>query len=206
MLGFLTRRAPRTNGRVRYPVHLGVEPLERRDVPSALTINISYGSTRMVTVYGVLSDVPNVANQPVTITGKVQGTTATDSLGDYSLTEVADGTGVVTASSNGASANTSITDLAPVINTFQATEGTGDMWTFSGTVTYRSPQGLSVVLGGAPVSVPGNSAPVRADGTFSVCIQLNGTPSDNGLVWARTTSPYGLVSNTAYDDVVQTGV
>jgi hypothetical protein len=223
MLGFLTGRAPKPKAPVRRPVRLEIERLEARDMPSgglpvidsggsaappALTLAVSYNTGKSITLSGQLTNVATVANQEIDITGVATGSTTTDTAGDYTITLTASGLGNVMATEpvSGATAAATLVDAMPMLMSFKAVEGTGDLWTFSGTVTYRTPgiQSVIINLSGAPVSVAGKTISVNSAGTFTTCIQLDGTTDDNGLVNAIAVSPYGTQSNTWSTDVEQT--
>ena len=89
---------------------------------------------------------------------------------------------------------------APVISDFGATQGMGDIWTFSGSVTdVDDPvEGMIVNLGGvlAGYSV---TATVQADGTFSLTREFLGLQS--GPATAQTQDPHGAYSNEAWYEI-----
>src|SRR5207302_981239 len=97
---------------------------------------------------------------------------------------------------------------------FMGKEDAGDVWEFSGTVTWTHPfQSMSGQVQGPP---PVGIVPVtfRGDGTlangvytgtFDVCIQLNGLSSDNGTYIATATDFWGTQSNQAMNCIWQSG-
>jgi len=87
----------------------------------------------------------------------------------------------------------------PVISQFSATEGSGGLWTFTG--TSMPVKGFVVTFSGLP-SVSGKTATVAADGTFVLSMFMN--PNENGGVGAVTQDTNGLKSNTALVSVSQT--
>jgi hypothetical protein len=89
---------------------------------------------------------------------------------------------------------------APVITGFQANRGSGNCWTFSGTVIDQNPAGLTVTFGGLP-SLQGQVATTNASGYFSLTVQLQ--PGECGMATAQTTDWAGLQSNVATASVVQ---
>jgi hypothetical protein len=207
MLGFLTRRGrarPRPVRPVR-PALLGLEQLEARDAPATLTMSVSYGTGRNITLFGHLGDVPDNTNQLVVVSGQATGTTRTNANGDYSLSVTAAGLGVVTGTSNGASASVTLTSPTLSIDTFASSEGGGGLFTFTGSVSQpgRSVAGLQITFGGIP-SMQGQTATVQADGTFSVVVQLSGKPADTGFASADVTDAWGTAAPTEYDYVYQT--
>src|SRR5262245_3274937 len=116
MLGVLSRRRASAPRACR---PLGLETLEDRNSPSTLTLSVTYGSGRNVTLSGTLSDHPNPGGQTINFAGKVSGAAVTSAqasvpgLGDvtvlaadgsshlavgvYSVTLQATGLGDVTA-------------------------------------------------------------------------------------------------------------
>lgn len=92
---------------------------------------------------------------------------------------------------------------APVIHNFVGTAGTGDVWTFSGTVTDvdDSVQGWQVSFGGI-LSTYGYTATVNADGTFEIIQQFPNLQS--GMATASTSDPHGLQSALASYEVFVT--
>ncbi|MFO0879317.1 MAG: hypothetical protein U0840_18380 [Gemmataceae bacterium] len=175
--------------------------------PMNLTLNVSYGVGRQVTLSGDLMGSGDVANVAISITGSATGQTSTDADGEYSLTVEASNLGMVTATAGDglASAWSEITDEPPVITDFEAIEGADRVWTFRGTLTYhRYFDSLQVFFGGQPVSIVNQSTSANNTGYFELVLVLNGQNSDNGQVWAQGQSAFGLLSDMAFDYVHQT--
>src|SRR5947209_4645846 len=128
MFGFLTHRAPKTKA-PRRTFRPRLECLEERVVldntalasstTAMLSLSVMYGPGKLVTLYGHLTDTVNsAANKTVTFHGKVEDTTTTDSNGDYTLTELADGLGNVTAETADSNvASVTLADVAPSLLT-----------------------------------------------------------------------------------------
>lgn len=190
-----------------------LESLEGRLSPTAMTatlsLNVSYGLGRNVTLSGDLTATPNPGNQLITIQGMVNGQVVTDAEGRYSLSANANYLGVVSAQkADGSSsvATTAITDAAPIVSVFNAIEGAEGMWSLQGTVSYHRPfEALTVNFGGTAVSINGRTTEASSNGVFTLSVQLNGTVSDNGTIWAEAISPWGLVSSRMYETIHQTG-
>jgi hypothetical protein len=193
--------SPRTRS-----VRPSLEALETRDCPSFLTLSVNYGHQRDVTLSGKLSGTPTPAGQSVQLSGEVNGTAITDANGNYSLTLQAAGLGQVLAQTADHLSNIAraiLYDNAPMISSFFGVEGADDVWTFTGTVNYRDPLGLTIDFGGIR-SLNGQTTTVDSTGHFSFTIQLDGTSWDNGTVTAMTTDWWGLQSNMAEDYIHQT--
>jgi hypothetical protein len=207
MFGLLLRKKKARPAGPPRRTRLGLETLEGREVPSSVTLNVTYGQGRSITLSGTLSGAPNVANQPISIQGQASGRATTDSSGNYTITLTASGLGQVTAtdadgSSNIATAN--LTDTAPVLLTFGGSEGSTE-WTFSGTTSYgRYYSDLTVNFSGSVQSMQGKSTTVAGDGSFAYLIELNGTATDNGTVYVKVVDAWGLVSNQLSTNVFQT--
>jgi hypothetical protein len=84
---------------------------------------------------------------------------------------------------------------APVISNFTATQGSNNVWTFTGLVTDDSPAGLTVNFGGLP-SLQDKTATVGADGRFSLTVAL--AQGESGEATAQVTDWWGLTSNLAW--------
>jgi hypothetical protein len=207
VFGLLSRRA-RKNSVSGRPVRLGLEALEARDVPSNLMTSVEYLGGRNIAIHGNLSGTSTPGGQVITIWGKATGTATTDSNGNFTADLTATGLGAVYEQTPGSNqAETDLTDTAPVIDSFFASEGPNHMWTFTGHVTYNqpSPYGLVINFGGQPISLTGQTANVAPDGTFTFAIQLNGTYPDNGTATAQTTDAWGNSSNIAMCLITQMG-
>lgn len=185
----------------------GLERLETRDCPSALTMSLTYGPQHQVTLQGTLSGGASVANQPISFSGVVSGTAYTNASGNYSATLVAQSLGNALAqTADGLSnvAQVAVNNVAPVINNFIASCSAANFWTVSGTVTDEYPAGLIVNFGGSVNSMYGATTTVQPNGTFSYTQQLTNNCNDNGVVTAQVTDWWGLVSNVASSYIRQT--
>jgi hypothetical protein len=189
--------------------HPRLEALEDRTAPATLTLNVSYMAGKSLVLSGQLSDTPNPGFRSISISGKVTATTFTNVLGQYNAMVSATGLGDVSVTATDGSSNTvtaTLTDQAPVLTSFDAVEGQTHCWTFRGTVTYhRHFNTMTINLGGVPVSIQGKTATADNTGHFEITLMLNGYSSDNGTVWAKAVSPWGLESNMLTDYVHQTG-
>lgn len=163
-----------------------------------ITLQVSYGQGRMVTLSGVVTDC-DPGGLVVQFCGQVVGCTVTNEDGTFSLTAEAAGLGTVNAQTvnhQGLASNVASVQLAsaaPVIHQFEATQE-GGFWVFHGVVKDESPAGLIVTFGGLP-SLEGQTAVVQRDGTFTLVIQLQ--PGEQGTATAMTTDWWGLDSNIA---------
>lgn len=186
-----------------------LEALEDRFSPATLSLNVSYGLGRLVTLHGSLTDTSTPGNQLITIQGVVNGQVVTDAAGNYSLGATPNYLGMVSAQKTDGSSNVAsapITDIPPTIRAFDAIEGPGNMWTLTGTLTYHRPfDTLTVHIGGVPVHINGRTTTADSTGAFGVAVQLDGTVNDNGSIWAEALSPWGLVSERAYEYIQQPG-
>jgi hypothetical protein len=125
--------------------------------------------------------------------------------GNFDVTTTASSLGNVTAlavnqsTNHGNSVSSPIIDQAPVISNLTASQGSGNLWTFTGQVTDdQSVVGLVVTLGGLP-SLQGVTATVNSQGWFSVTVQLKA--SESGTATAQTKDLWGLASNIAWTTV-----
>jgi hypothetical protein len=163
-----------------------------------VALAMTYGSQRTVTLSGQVSDI-DAGSLSLNFTGVVTGSVSVNSNGTFTLTTTATGLGTIQASTTdlwgqlSTSNQVIVSSPPPVITSFTATLGLGNLWTFTGTVNDPSPAGLYVQLGG----VPGLSgaATVLADGTFSVTVQL--AQGVSGYATAQTTDWWGQQSNQA---------
>jgi hypothetical protein len=139
----------------------------------------------------------------VTFSGSgVSASVTLSSSGNFDLFTTATSLGSVTATAVNQSTNKStgvsspITDQAPVISSFQASQSSGNVWTFTGQVTDdQSVAGLVVTLGGLP-SLQGKTATVNSQGWFSITVQLKA--GESGTATAQTNDWWGMASNIAW--------
>jgi hypothetical protein len=165
-----------------------------------LSLSISYGSQHNVTLSGRLTDL-DAGSRPVSITGVAAGTPVTDRSGNFSLTTTASALGEVDATESdlwgqvSSKATVMVSDTAPVIQNFAVIHGTGNTWIFQGSVVAGHAEGLVVTFGGHS-ALAGQTATVRADGTFSVALTL--PPGAYFTASAITTDWWGLTSDPVY--------
>lgn len=164
----------------------------------SLSLSVSYGSGRMVTLTGQVSD-SAPGSLTVSFTGKVVGSVVTNTDGTFSGTFEATALGLVSATvTNGlgfasSAASVTLVSNAPVISAFLATFET-QTWVFTGRVTDESATGLVVHFSGLP-SLEGKTAVVQADGTFQLIVLLQ--QGEEGTALAKATDWWGLDSNEA---------
>jgi hypothetical protein len=181
------------------------------DANPFITFTVTYGQQRQIMIIGKVYD-ESPGGRTVTISGMASGTATTDPAGNFCLALTATGLGTISASTTDPAGNASntpivtLTSNAPQITNFTGSEEQGDWYEFTGRVLDESPTGLTLYLGGAPVSLSGASCTVRSDGTFDFRVQLTGTTTDDGVATAMVTDWWGLTSNTATWTVSQTGV
>jgi hypothetical protein len=185
---------------------------------STLTLSVtSYGPGKNVTLAGSLTNTANYANQTINITGVCTGTAVTDSNGNYSVTLAASKLGTVNAQTADGSSNVAsvtLTDTAPTITNFVGVETEGDIWDFTGTVSWNeSWSTMSGQIQGPPkigtVTILATSNGTMSNGvctgSFTEAIQLDGTQATDGSYVATVTDCWGTVSNQALYDVWQSG-
>src|SRR5262245_60265610 len=184
-----------------------LEVLEGREVPATLTLSVAYGVSRQITLSGSLIDHPNPSLQTINVSGKATGTTMTNMQGQFSVTLEATGLGTVIAAvmdSSTTPVSVTLTD-APLSLTFDAVEATGHVWTLQGQINYsQRPPALIVYFGGSPTSLQMMTTGATSSGHYELGVMLNGTPSDNGIAWAKVVSPWGTESPLALDSITQT--
>jgi hypothetical protein len=177
------------------------------DAAPIITLYHSWGANKSVTLSGqVVDEYPS--GLTVTFSGAYSGSTTTDSNGFFTLTYTASSLGSVTASTVDASSqssntpSTTLSNMAPVITSFTYTyEGNG-YYLFVGTVYDEFVEGLVVAFDGL-ATLQSQTANVLADGTFSLYVQLNGTPSDDGLAVATVTDWWDILSDESTVYVTQ---
>jgi hypothetical protein len=195
MFGILTRSA-RTPGFTPRRARLGVEQLETRDCPSALTF-MNFGVSvlnigKQVELRGTISDT-NPTSVQVNFTGVAIGSVYADANGFFDVKTNASGLGTVNASAidnsgNVAGASGQVTDMAPSM-TLNFTNGPNKQVTLSGKVTDAQPGGMTVTFSG----VATGSVVTNADGTFSKTL----TATALGTIYATTQDVWGLSSAAA---------
>lgn len=86
---------------------------------------------------------------------------------------------------------------APQIINFGGGQESGNIWIISGDVVDEAPGGLTVTLGGDPVTLRGQTLTTDANGHFELAVALNTDGTDDGRLTAQTTDAQGLASNLA---------
>jgi hypothetical protein len=165
------------------------------NIQTTVTASVTYNTHRSVTITGQLTST-NPGGQRIDFAGVVNGWALTQADGSYSFPATASGVGSVTvsyANAMGASTTIQVTSDAPVVSGMDVVIGTGDVATFSGSVTDEEPEGLVVTITGYQIN---GTATVQADGTFSYSVQL--PPAYSGSVSAVTTDWWGQMSNSDY--------
>ncbi len=212
MLGLLTRSRRPAPPAARRPVLPSLEWLESRDCPSALTLNVSYGSGRTITLFGNVSGgncSPSLGggSGPATVvfSGSATGSAPVDGFGNFKYTTQAQSLGEVDAVTSDGESNKASVFLSsgpPVISNFKAVEfGNTNYWDITGHVTDGSfsAAGLTVQISGVPVTIDNNGAGryavVDSNGNFDVQVCLNGTVTDNGSIYADCTDAWNFQSN-----------
>jgi hypothetical protein len=153
---------------------------------------------RQVVVAGHVQD-ENPAGASVMFSGVATGQTTVNESGQFQATLSVSQLGQITAVARdsagllSAPVSLTVSNVAPVITSFTATEGANRLWTFSGTVSDEAAAGLAVTFASAISALNGLTVTVSANGTFSVTVQL--TTSDYGSVAATLTDWWGEESN-----------
>jgi hypothetical protein len=199
---------------------LGTAEASSTDSSPGLMLSATTGQNQTVTLSGrVTSGQPGgagLAGVSVAFSGAVAGSALTDAYGNFSYQTMASDGGTVRASISDAagltsSASAQVTSgsgltlsrnqpsgpmgsMPPTISSFQATEGSGHSWTFTGHVQDASPAGLQVHFGGL-ASLFGKTATVGADGSFLLAATLQ--PGEDGSANAQATDAAGMNSNMA---------
>jgi hypothetical protein len=165
--------------------------------PTITGLSITYGAKKIVTVSGTVTDVDS-GGLAVTFSGVVVGSATTAANGSFTLMATATGLGNITMSvtdlwSQTGTAQVAVAPDAPTISNFTGIQALS-LWTFTGTVTAPSLQGMQVTLGGLPEL---NNAPVtiNADGLFIAVVQL--AAGESGTASAQATDCWGQLSNKA---------
>jgi hypothetical protein len=165
-------------------------------------LSVTYNGKKSITISGTVTDpLSSSAGLTITFTGQATGTAVTDGNGYFSFTTDAIGLGTVLLSTSdhlglGANAGVSLQAPAPTISNFAVSEGGNAIFTFSGTVSAMTPNGLTVTFGGIPALLR-QTATVGSDGSFQLLVHLQADGSDNGMATAQTTDWWGQLSNQA---------
>jgi hypothetical protein len=172
------------------------------DQPPYITMSVTYGSQRTVTLEGTVYDEsPN--GIPVAISGVVTSQTVNaDSQGHFTLTTVASSLGDVhgRATDFGGQqsnlATVTLVNSAPRIVDMVVTCTGQNTYVLTGRVIDESPGGLTVTLGGEVDGFSGRTVTVGSDGTFSITAVIT-DPNDRGEITAQVTDWWGLTSDLA---------
>jgi hypothetical protein len=185
-----------------------LEHLESRDVPSTLTLNVTFPVNKVFTLTGTLSNSPNLGGVVINFTGVYTGSTATNSDGTFVVPASATSLGTITArTADGTSnaATVTLSDATPCISGFGVIQGPNQAYTFEGTVSYPySYADLTVVFtpeGSNPRTIANlvamnqnHSSGVDNTGHFEWSVVLDNTPDDNGYVNAQAFTGWGTAS------------
>jgi hypothetical protein len=167
--------------------------------PSITGLSISYGTGHQVTITGTVNDY-SPGGRTVTFSGVVSGSVTTNSDGTFSFAGTASALGTVRVTTtdpwgqSSAPAYVQVTNTAPTISNFTASNEYGTVWILTGTVTDNHAAGLTVQFGGLG---QGMTATVQSDGTFSLAITLS--PGEQGTITAWVTDWWNATSNTVSD-------
>jgi hypothetical protein len=165
----------------------------------SLTLAISYGSQKTVTLSGTVSDM-DASSLTVTFSGEVTGSVTPGTNGNFSYTAQAAALGTVSASTTdlwGQASNTAqvtVSCAAPQITNFAAILNCGTTWTLEGQVVANNAQGLVITFSNMP-SLQGVTATVGSSGWFYVNVTFQ--PGEDGMACAETTDCWGQNSNVA---------
>src|SRR5260370_9278064 len=161
-----------------------------------LTLAVSYGQQRSVTLTGKGTGTSSVSGLSVTFSGEVSGRVMTSSDGSFSYSTSALALGTISGSTTdwlGAASNVPVIRLvsnAPTI-TLNATWIAGTMWKLSGTVTDECAPELGVSFDGLVTT----STVVHADRTFVCYVTI--PPGTHATITAQTTHCWCFQSNIA---------
>jgi hypothetical protein len=196
------RRKP---SRLRKSVRLEIERLETRYCPSPVITNFHAPTTIANHQVELMGTVQDTDPGSIIVTFSGPGLSASITLSgsaSFDVLTTATSLGTVNALATNqrtgqtGSASAPITDRAPSITNFTASQLGGGYWVFQGQVTDdQSVAGLVVTLAGLP-SLQGVTATVNSNGWFSVTVRLK--TGESGTATAQTTDCWGLASNTAW--------
>ncbi len=163
-----------------------------------VTLSVSYGSQRTVTLFGTVYD-EHPAGLTVALSGVIGNhNVTTDSNGNFTLTTQANSLGVVTAhttDSAGHGSNTAsvtLTSAPPVICGLIVEQVGENMFKISGTVSDESPGGLVVHLTSSVQQFQLNIV-VNPDGSFCETVTIE-DPNACGTIYAQVIDWWGLPS------------
>jgi hypothetical protein len=189
-----------------------LEALEARDCPSTISLSASYAPNKTATFSGQVTNTSSPGGLQVQLymNGYAWCWTTTDANGNYSFTKQVPCLGTVTAATADGQSNTAQLVLsdstAPSITNFAAAEHPDHIFVLTGTVSDPNYQGMVIYFGGQPVDINGKNATVDSSGNFTLVVQLDGKPDDNGWASATAMDWWGLTSSQQWAGVYQTGV
>jgi hypothetical protein len=168
--------------------------------PISLTLNAAYGANHAVTLSGHVNDLLP-AGLTVTFSGAITGSTVTDSNGDFSVTLTAALLGTVTATVTGSQpgstgyASLVLSNVAPTIVNFTATQDSATCWTLSGQVTDEYAAGLVITFSSAIAPLNGQTVVVGDDGWFTLSFNTQGMDYSGTVTVQVLADWWGLASN-----------
>jgi len=181
------------SGQTRIPPRGGGGGGQLNNPPALLSLNAVQVSGQRYRIFGYVGD-ETPASCGVVITGAANGVALCNQQGYFdAIFNVTTPGDIFAVAGDGQSqsgmSTLTLTNAAPSVGGFIAVAGSGNTWTFSGTVGDEARSGLTVTLSG-PAGVEGASASVLPGGTWSVTLTL--APGTSGNVTATVTDWYGL--------------
>jgi len=202
MLGLLSRARRKSPPARPLRFRPMLEALEDRYCPSTITLTETVGNNSMVTFTGQVTNTPSPGGLTVQLSGIANGGAVTDANGNFSDTLQGTGPGQESAkTTDGLSNVATVMVQMEAITDFGYTVTGPGMYIFSGHVA-GGVEGQVVNLGGIK-DLTGKTAVVDSNGDFSIAVQLDALPDDNGTAWAQLTYS-GVTTNEATTWVTQT--
>ena len=170
-----------------------LEALEARTCPTTaspsgpfLNLYVVHPSSQVSEIKGVVIDT-NPSGDTVTLSGGVNAAVHVNDDGTFEYDVQASGVGtivgtIINNATLSSSAQTAIVDgtFNPVITSFGADHGYGNLWTFSGQVQSQAGGPINLQFGGL-VTLQTQTATCNSDGSFTVTILLSSSQNDTGL-------------------------
>jgi hypothetical protein len=180
-----------------------LEALEARTCPTAaspsaplLNLCVVHPSPQVSEIKGAVIDT-NPSGDTVTLSGGVNAAVHVNADGTFEYDVQASGVGtivgtIINNATLSASAQTVFVDGTsnPVITSFGADHGYGNVWTFSGQVQSQAGGPISLQFGGL-VTLQTKTATCNSDGSFTVTILLSTSQNDTGLATVIATDANG---------------
>lgn len=163
-----------------------------------ISLSVAQAGGKNVRITGlVIDDFPGGLS--VMIGGVASGSVVTNADGTFSLLAPASSLGTIYAHVSdcwmqSASTSATLTNTAPVIQSFEAIDHGDRVFTFRGRVVDEAAAGLTVRLGGIP-SLANQTVRVDSDGWFCLVIQLG--ENEIGTATADVTDWWGAAAQTA---------